>query len=175
MEGCLIQAHWCQTPWHSSSRNWMFGNPLNMDVWSQLIIKCRCMSSLVLFMCVLLVLPTRFVSSWWAEMSLTFILCHGPPLFYLPVFNMCLVRILCSGWKDELIFTASATPLKSITSLDWRYKQKIYLGEPIPSGFSCSNPEIRIQWRLRESGHMASSRALSLCLQVFLYSLNWSC
>lgn len=115
------------------------------------------------------------MSSWWAERSLTFVLCHGPPLFHLPVFNMCLVRILCSGWKEEVIFTASAIPLKSITSLDWRYKQKIYLGEPIASGFSCCNPEIRVQWRLRECGHMASSRALSLCLQVFLYSLHWSC
>ena len=34
-EGYLIQAHWCQTPWNSSSRDWMFGNALNMDVWSQ--------------------------------------------------------------------------------------------------------------------------------------------
>lgn len=30
-EGHLTQAHWCQTPRHSSSRDWMFGNLLVIE------------------------------------------------------------------------------------------------------------------------------------------------
>lgn len=64
--------------------------------------------------------------------------------------------------RMNLIFSFSAVWTQEYT-FSWfegTDKQKTaYLGKPVPSGFNCSNPEIRTQQRLRECGHVLFPKA----------------
>lgn len=107
----LAQAHGCQAPLRvPSSRAWCPATrpPLSVDMWSQLRIKCKLMPSPVLFLCALYILPTGL-----GRNGSYIYLSPRPPLFQLPMFNVCLVGILCKGWGDEFMFTFSANHLRS--------------------------------------------------------------